>query len=70
MSVLRVIRCDVPGCGTKCTESEPNAGWQGWGALNGVELNGVANPNLCPAHLAQVAEFLDTLTGDTADGVD
>lgn len=59
MAILRTIKCDV--CGEVDTEPFPNAGWMGWGGLNGVAFNGVDNPSLCPKHLAAVADFIDRL---------
>lgn len=71
MSVIKTIRCDV--CKKTEQEKEPNAGWPGWGALQGINLNGVDNPNLCPTHLGHVAELLSH-TADSfmekEDGVD
>ena len=57
MGITRTIDCDA--CHVKAEEPAPNIGWNGWGALQGVELNGVQNPNLCPDCLAKVAEFID-----------
>jgi len=66
--ILRMIKCDI--CGREEREAQPNEGWPGWGALQGVALNGVNNPSICPAHLATVAEFVDSLTEDRCDGMD
>jgi hypothetical protein len=55
--ILRTITCDV--CGNSATETTPGEGWPGWGALQGIKLNGVDNPNLCPKHLAAAANALD-----------
>lgn len=60
MAITRTIECDK--CHKTQTEPVPNVGWQGWGAIHGVELNGVANPNLCPECLAPVMEFIDKET--------
>ena len=62
--ILRQIKCDVAACSVVLTEHEPNAGFPGWGALHGVMMNGSVNPNLCPACLAKVAEFMDKLPGE------
>lgn len=56
MSQKRIICCEV--CGLEYQETAPGAGFPGWGALHGVSFNGVQNPELCPAHLAEAAEFL------------
>ena len=68
MAILRMIKCDVKGCPHSAVESEPNAGWMGWGHLHGMSLNGAENPLLCPVHLAAVAGFIDSL--EVADGMD
>lgn len=60
--IQRTIKCDL--CGESADEKEQNSGWQGWGAIHGISLNGVHNPNLCPACLARVAEFVDCMTGE------
>lgn len=59
--ILRTIKCDV--CGAVETEKTAGSGWNGWGSLQGVSLNGVDNPSLCKEHLAKVAEFIDTMAG-------
>lgn len=65
--ILRTIKCDI--CGESYTEERDGAGFPGWGSLQGVTLNGTANPTFCPGHLAQVADFVDSLEDDT-DGLD
>ena len=57
MPILRTIRCSL--CPTTFTEPEPNAGWQDWGQVSGIVLDGEANPCLCPDHLAQVANYIN-----------
>jgi len=57
MAIKRTIQCDV--CGEQAEEQVANDGWLGWGALNGIALNGVPNPSLCPACLSEVANFVD-----------
>lgn len=57
--ILRTIRCAV--CGKTHTEAAPNVGFPGWGAVHGVELNGEANPTLCPEHLASVMNYIEEL---------
>jgi len=60
MSQLRTIRCDV--CNLTETEKSPGAGFPGWGALQGIQFDSdIINPELCPAHLAEVAEFTHQL---------
>lgn len=63
MAILRMIKCDIKGCLHSAVEPEPNAGWLGWGHLQGISLNGAENPLLCPEHLAAVAGFVDGLVG-------
>lgn len=58
--LLRTIVCDIPGCYNQSTERGPNDGFPGWGHIGGVELNGVETPNVCPACLAQLMEFVDS----------
>lgn len=62
MSILKTIVCDI--CKEVMVEPTPDAGWEGWGQLSGISLNGIDNPSLCPNHLAQVADFVDSLVGE------
>jgi hypothetical protein len=55
--ILRTICCDIPGCKSASQEQAPGAGWPGWGALQGIAIDGKDNPSLCPGHLEQVANF-------------
>lgn len=57
MAVKRTITCDV--CEASQEEALPEQGWPGWGAIQGVVLDGIANPNLCPSCLASVMNFID-----------
>lgn len=59
MATVRTIKCDIPGCEAQHTEKTHGDGFPGWGELKGIALNGVANPSLCPKHLAMVAEYID-----------
>lgn len=65
MSERRMITCDVEGCHMAHTEVEWGDGHLGWGQLHGISLNGVDNPHLCPVHLGQVANFVDSLGRST-----
>lgn len=65
--ILRTIKCDV--CGATYTEERDGAGFPGWGALQGVALDGVPNPSLCPKHLQAAAQFVDDMRGNR-DGLD
>ncbi len=56
--IIRKIECDI--CHVTAEEITANAGWPGWGALHGIELDGVQNPTLCPSCLAKVASYIDT----------
>lgn len=67
MATLRTITCDIEGCDEQFTEPSPGAGWQGWGALHGIVLNGIENPTFCPSCLEKVAVFIDE---ELCDGVD
>ncbi len=57
--ILRTIKCDV--CGSVHTEPSADDGFEGWGQLQGVCLDGVDNPSLCPQHLTDAANFIDGL---------
>lgn len=57
--ILRAIVCDV--CGVKYTEANAGSGFPGWGSVNGMALDGIENPSLCPTHLAAAALFLDDM---------
>ena len=46
MSIIRIFKCD--SCGYEQTEKFFGAGVKGWMQLNGVALDGVENPHLCP----------------------
>ena len=59
MPITQTIVCDI--CGAGMTEPQPGAGFQGWGALKGIALDGVENPTLCPEHLGALAQFADDL---------
>ena len=65
MTIKRTISCNV--CGSTAEEVSPEQGWPGWGAIHGVALNGVTNPNLCPLCLVKVMEFIDTGAGNGMD---
>lgn len=66
--IKRIIKCDI--CGLEMEEPVAGAGWPGWGGLNGIAMDGVSNPNLCPEHLAATADFVDGLKEGRGDGVD
>lgn len=59
MSIRQIIKCSV--CGKEQTEEKAGDGFIGWGALQGVSLNGEENPTICPAHLGVLAEYLDKM---------
>jgi hypothetical protein len=61
MTIRRQIECDIPGCGEKYLEPKSGDGWEGWGVLQGIALNGIDNPSLCPTHLASAAKFVDSI---------
>lgn len=59
MSVIRKIQCNVPGCPGIAEEQTPNAGWPGWGVLQGrVNEDGETDFHLCPVHLNKVFMLL------------
>jgi len=57
MSILRTIKCNLPGCQTEQVEGAPNAGWPGWGSLSGLrdDETGETELHLCPEHLKRAA---------------
>lgn len=57
--INRAIECDV--CGAVQSEGEHGGGFEGWGALHGIQLNNVPNPCLCPDCLGHVANYADHL---------
>jgi len=57
MSIKQIIQCSV--CGKEEIEKETGAGFTGWGALQGISLDGEDNPTLCPIHLKSQAKSLD-----------
>lgn len=58
---LRLITCDIVGCQARHEEKSPGEGFMGWGQISGIVLNGIPNPQLCPIHLAKLAEIADSL---------
>lgn len=66
--ILRTITCEV--CGQTYTEEAHGNGFPGWGALQGITLDGVDNPTLCPAHKAVLADCLDQLKQQHQGGSD
>ena len=59
MPITQTIICDI--CGAGMTEPQPGAGFKDWGALQGVALDGVENPTLCPEDKRKLARFADDL---------
>ena len=55
--IIRTINCAM--CNKTETEKEVNEGWIGWTCIQGVELNGEHNPNICPACTNKVMQFID-----------
>lgn len=64
---IRIIRCCV--CGKEQRESGTGHGWPGWGSLNGVELDGEPNPDVCPDHKKPLADLLDKMKNGDDNGV-
>ena len=60
MSVLRIVTCNVPGCKGEMKEPQPNAGWAGWGLLQGKQddKTGETTFHLCPEHLNKTFDFV------------
>lgn len=61
MAEKRILTCDIPGCGFEQSEPNYGDGWAGWSTLQGISLNCVDNPFLCPDHTKQIADFIDSL---------
>lgn len=59
MTVRRLISCDIPGCDEQHLEIKAGDGWPSWGIFQGIKLNGVENPCLCPKHVSQFASLVD-----------
>ena len=55
--IIRTIICFH--CGIKQEETNPNAGWPGWGAIHGVQIDGTINPDFCPECLSVIMNFVD-----------
>lgn len=59
MSILRIIQCNIPGCNHSAQEATPNAGWPGWGVLQGrANEHGEMDFHLCPEHLDKTFKLL------------
>ena len=63
MSIKQIIKCSV--CSKEEIEKETGEGFTGWGALQGISLNGEDNPTLCPDHLGLMADQLDLIKEGT-----
>ncbi|MDX1351548.1 MAG: hypothetical protein R3254_00950 [Thiomicrorhabdus sp.] len=59
MAILRIAKCSV--CGKEEKENGFGDGWQGWGALKGIALDGDGDVMLCPAHLTATADYVDSM---------
>ena len=56
--IIRVFKCNI--CGIEHRD-ENGDGANGWGSLQGIVLDGEANPILCPEHLGRLADFTDKM---------
>ena len=59
MTILKTIQCDV--CGKESIETDQCEGWVGCVFLQGVVLNDIPNPSLCPECLPMVAAYVDNM---------
>ena len=59
MPMLRTFKCDL--CDKTETEAEYGEGVNNWGQFNGIILDGVSNPMMCPSHVKQVADVIDKI---------
>lgn len=57
--ILRTIVCDV--CGNEYRESGAGDGFPGWSGINGVALDGIHDPKLCPECTKSVMNFVDSM---------
>jgi hypothetical protein len=62
--IIRIFKCDVEGCEKQEQEETYGNGISTWGAFQGIVLNGVSNPYLCPKHKAELADKLDAMKED------
>lgn len=60
MAELRKMKCDYPGCDKEETEVMYGHGFQGWGAVHGIQNKetGQVSAHLCPVHLNKVKKFI------------
>lgn len=68
MPEMRTLVCDV--CREALSEPAYGEGFANWGAVQGISLDGVSNPVLCPRHLALVAGYVNRLKHGETDGLD
>jgi hypothetical protein len=59
MAIERTIVCDV--CGAAEKEPERDSGFVGWGAVQGVALNEMPNPTVCPLCMRAVMQALERI---------
>lgn len=57
MSILRKAQCDI--CGKEEFEKAHGEGWKDWVIINGVVLDGVSNPMVCPECRDPIMNFID-----------
>lgn len=62
--IKRTVFCAV--CGAQCTEDHEGAGFPNWGQVQGIALDGDANPHLCPVCLGKAAAHLDAMKKEAA----
>lgn len=62
--ILRTITCDVRECGNSCTEEIENAGFPGWGHIQGLmctfengRMRDIAY--VCPKCLSKLKQFMN-----------
>jgi hypothetical protein len=59
--IIRIFECDVEGCHEQEQEEYYGSGINTWGSFQGLSLNGIANPLLCPKHKIELANKLDSM---------
>ena len=57
--IKQIIECDI--CKLKIVEEKAGDGFVSWGAVHGVSLDGVENPNFCPDCLSEICNHIDVM---------
>lgn len=63
--IKKIFKCD--GCGYEQLEPVQDMGVRGWSGINGVMLNGSANPIFCPRCTTNIMEYVDKMAEKDLD---